>query len=488
MNRTAIIGGGISGLTLALLLREKGHDVRLFEASDEPGGAIRTTRSPDGWMAEWGPNTIIESSGRIKRLVAMLDLEQRRRYPDSAANKRYIVRGGRMVPVPDSPAALLGTPLLSASAKLSILREPFRRRSRNDHDESLADFVRRRLGEEFLKWPIDALVGGIYAGNPERLSVRHAFPRLALLEEQHGSMILGQLKGGIRRPPGSDEIPRNKAEIFSFDDGLQVLPETISRQLGDAVSFGSAVERIHQEPPDATSPTRQGRRWQLHLSGELQPQDFDTVVYAGTSFGLSGMALPESLSGLLAPVCDIPHPPVTSFTMGFRRSDIAHPLDGFGVLVPGIEGFSILGTLFTSTLFPNRAPDGHVTLTTYLGGSRQPEIAGMDEEKQAALVLADLRKLLGLSGEPLYRHRIHWPRAIPQYETGFGRFLELMDRAEREHPGFYLAGNYRTGISVGDTINAAFDLAERIAGEPGTDQAGKQGGAQVDSGQDDGKK
>jgi protoporphyrinogen/coproporphyrinogen III oxidase len=461
MNRTAIIGGGISGLTLALLLREKGHDVRLFETSDEPGGAIRTTRSPDGWMAEWGPNTIIESSGRIKRLVSMLDLEQRRRYPDAAARKRYIVRGGRMVPVPDSPARLLGTPLLSASAKLNILCEPFRRRSQNEQDESLAGFVRRRLGEEFLKWPIDALVGGVYAGDPERLSVRHAFPRLALLEEQHGSLILGQLKGGIRRPAGSDEIPRNKAEIFSFDDGLQVLPEAISRCLGDAVSFGSAVAKVTHAAP----PGRQGR-WRIHLSGEPQPQDFDTVVYAGTSYGLNNIVLPESLAGLLAPVGDIPHPPVTSFTMGFRRGDIAHPLDGFGVLVPGIEGFSILGTLFTSTLFPNRAPDGHVTLTTYMGGSRQPEIANLDEERQAGLVLSDLRKLLGLGGEPLFRHRIHWSRAIPQYETGFGRILEKMDRAEREHPGFYLAGNYRTGISVGDTINAAFDLAERIGAAP----------------------
>jgi protoporphyrinogen/coproporphyrinogen III oxidase len=153
--------------------------------------------------------------------------------------------------------------------------------------------------------------------------------------------------------------------------------------------------------------------------------------------------------------------------MGFRRGDIAHPLDGFGVLVPGIEGFSILGTLFTSTLFPNRAPDaGHVTLTTYMGGSRQPEIASRDEERTGRTGAVGVSgNCVGLRGEPLFRHRILWSRAIPQYETGFGRFLELMDQAEREHPGFYLAGNYRTGISVGDTINAAFDLADRIAAE-----------------------
>ncbi len=495
MAHIGIIGAGISGLTLALLLTEKGHSVRVFEASDLPGGAIKTTRNRDGWLAEWGPNTIIESSGRIKRLVSMLDLEKRRYYPDSAAKKRYIIRDGKMVAVPVSLMELVRTPLLSRSAKFSILREPFRRRAKN-HDlhttdapetissgtdsslsrkpgrseESLAGFVRRRLGEEFLKWPIDALAGGIYAGDPERLSLRHAFPRLALLEEQHGSLILGQIKGGVRRPPGSDEIPRNKAEIFSFDDGLQVLPDTICSRLGDSLSFSSRVAGI-----DMITDPEQGRkinnddacytrRWRIHFVNRQEPsQEFDKIVYAGTAYGIKSITLPEKLSDVVAPVADIPHPPVVSLTLGFRRQDVAHPLDGFGMLIPGVEKFPILGTLFTSTLFPNRAPDDeHVTLTTYLGGSRQPEIAEKSEDEQIKLVIASLHKLLGLHGEPLFRHRILWSRAIPQYELGHGRFLSLMDRAEHDHPGFYMAGNYRTGISVGDTINAAFDLADRI--------------------------
>ena len=485
MAHIGIIGAGISGLTLAFLLREKGHTVRVLEASDQPGGAIRTTRDNGGWMAEWGPNTIIESSGRIKRLVSMLDLDERRCYPDDSAKKRYIVRDGRMVAVPGSLWELVRTPLLSRSAKLSILREPFRRRFRSGqqsqqagsslhaapgtnfhaNDESLAGFVRRRLGEEFLKWPIDALVGGIYAGDPERLSVQHAFPRLALLEEQHGSLILGQLKGGVRRPPGSDEIPRNKAEIFSFDDGLQVLPEVISTRLGDSVILNSRVagiEMIRTEAPDNESNATS--RWRITFTDPQKPPlTFDSVIYAGTSHGLKAIKIADSLSETVSPVADIKHPPVVSLTLGFHRPDVRHPLDGFGVLVPGIEGFPILGTLFTSTLFPNRAPDGdHVTLTTYLGGTRQPEIAEKCEDEQVKLVLESLRALLGLRGEPLFRHRILWAHAIPQYETGFGRFLSLMDRAEREHPGFYMAGNYRTGISVGDTINAAFDLADRI--------------------------
>ena len=552
MARIGIIGAGISGLTLAFLLQNKGHNVRVFESSSGPGGAIRTTRTGDGWVAEWGPNTIIESSGRIKKLVSMLGLEKRRCYPDAAANKRYIVRGGKVIAVPGSFMELIRTPLLSPSAKISILGEPFRRkaeyyRSGNAEksnrgkklrnvsldvssgtspanplqaplgrspgespadsfqgprsgpgDESLADFVRRRLGDEFLKWPIDALVGGIYAGNPERLSVRHAFPRLALLEEQHGSLILGQIKGGIKRPPGSDEIPRNKAAIFSFDTGLQLLPETLSNHLGDSVIYGQRVVGVElirtgkpkddslsgadlnssegriQHDGDPHGPDTDRELWKINLAepehdaGKSAGPDnlFDAIVYAGTAFHLKEMHFPDSMARLLEPVTDIPHPPVVSLTLGFRRQDMEHKLDGFGMLIPGVEGYPILGTLFTSSLFPDRAPDAdHVTLTSYLGGTRQPEIAEKDEDEQVRLVTRTLRELIGLRGEPVFRHRVHWPKAIPQYEIGFGRILDSMDRLEQGHPGFYLAGNYRTGISVGDTINAAFDLAGRIDAE-----------------------
>ncbi len=464
MAHIGIIGAGISGLTTALLLRRKGHSVSVFDGSDQAGGAMRTARDEAGWIAEWGPNTIIESSGRIKRLISILNLEDRRIYPGSLAQKRYIVRDHKMVAVPASFRQLLSTPLLSRSAKLAVLREPLVRRKQGESapDESLADFVRRRLGEEFLNWPIDALVGGIYAGDPELLSVKHAFPRLALLEEQHGSLIVGQLKGGVKRPVGSDEIPRNKAAIFSFDRGLQVLPETLRDHLGDAVRFGSRVTGI--------SAVDSGRHWKVTLTGsDNPPETFDALIYAGTAYGLQDIKIPEELALFLSPLTEIAHPPVVSLTLGFRREDIAHPLDGFGVLVPGVENFSILGTLFTSSLFPNRAPDrNHVTLTTYLGGMRQPEIAEKGQEEQVKRVIDALHSLLGVTGEPLYQHRILWSKAIPQYQVGYGRLLELMNRAEHDHSGFYLSGNYRTGISVGDSINAAFDLAERVHRDIGT--------------------
>ena len=463
-SRIGIIGAGISGLTIAWLLRKNGYDVRVYEASDQPGGAMKTTRHPDGWLAEWGPNTIIESSERIKKLISLLGLERRRRYPNDHAKKRYLVRGGETVAAPDSLKTFLTTPLLSRRGKWQVLREPFIRKrpassSDGNHsenqDESLADFVRRRLSDEFLKWPIDALAGGIYAGDPEQLSVRHAFPRLAMVEEQHGSLILGQLKGGVKRPPGSDEIPRNKAAIFSFDEGMQVLPNTLADQIGDDLTTHCRI----------TSIDRDGTKWVIRSGGANQAETFDKIIYAGTAHGLANITFPDELASLLQQVSDITHPPVVSLTLGFRRADITHPLDGFGMLVPGIEQFPILGTLFTSSLFSNRAPDSeHVTLTTYIGGMRQPEMARKPEEEQVRATIDSLNQLIGLSGEPLFRHRTYWPRAIPQYHVGFSRYLALMNRAEQKFPGFFLAGNYRTGISVGDSINAAFDMAERVMG------------------------
>ncbi|MEX0681765.1 MAG: protoporphyrinogen oxidase [Balneolales bacterium] len=475
MAKIGIIGGGISGLVIAFLLQQKGHSVRVFERSDQAGGAMKSTREPSGWVAEWGPNTILESSGRIQKLITILELEAKRRYVSPDAKKRYVVRNGSMVAVPESPGKLVRTSLLSRHAKFRLLREPFIRRKRSSTDESVADFVRRRLGEEFLQWPVDALVGGIYAGDPEKLSIRHGFPRLAQLEEQHGSLLLGQIKGGVKRPATSDEIPRNKAQAFSFDDGLQALPEALCNKLGRSIALQSPVSSVHTQGTNdipaswkyrasADQDKPAGSRWQIKFpSGSNRPETFDAMVYAGPAHGMDSILFPDSMKSSIKKLAGINYPPVVSLTLGFRRSQIEHTLDGFGVLVPGIEHFPILGTLFISSLFEKRAPDPeHVTLTSYLGGTRQPEIALKPEDEQIRLVMESLQKLIGLRGDPVYRHRILWAKAIPQYHIGYHRYLEAMDEMERTHPGFYLAGNYRTGISVGDTINAAFDLAERI--------------------------
>jgi oxygen-dependent protoporphyrinogen oxidase len=169
---------------------------------------------------------------------------------------------------------------------------------------------------------------------------------------------------------------------------------------------------------------------------------------------------PARSLALLAQVC---YPPVASVVLGFRRQDVAHPLDGFGMLIPKIEGFNILGTLFSSSLFPNRAPAGHVTLTSYIGGVRAPGLALRSAEELVAMTMKDLRAILGVTGQPTFAHHVLYAKAIPQYSVGYGRFKDLMTQFEREAPGLFFAGHYRDGISLGDSLISGHNMADRIA-------------------------
>ncbi|HEY2124170.1 MAG TPA: protoporphyrinogen oxidase, partial [Chthoniobacterales bacterium] len=231
MKPVAIVGGGITGLTAAFRLRRQGIAVTLYEATDRVGGVIQSLQR-DGYLAEFGPNTILETSPKVASLVEDLGLAERRVYSDPAANNRYLVRHGRLIKMPESPLRFLMTPLFSPAAKLRLLMEPFIPPSDPAREESVAEFVRRRLGQEFLDYAIDALVGGIYAGDPEKLSVPQAFPKLYALEQKYGSLIKGQILGPRDRRK-SNEVAKSNARKLSFDEGLQVLPDTLRAQLVD---------------------------------------------------------------------------------------------------------------------------------------------------------------------------------------------------------------------------------------------------------------
>ena len=453
MKSVGIIGCGITGLTAAFRLLQKNIPVTLYEAGLRVGGVIQSL-SQDGYLAEFGPNTILETSPVIGSLIRDLGLDARRLYSDPHAKNRYLVRGGKLVALPDSPGAFLATPLFSMQAKLRLFVEPFIRRGRTDREESVAEFVLRRIGREFLDYAINPLVGGIYAGDPARLSVRHAFPKLLEVEREYGSLILGQILGARKRRRRA-EVSKQDAKKISFDGGLQVVIDALQTRLGDAVRLGSAVTGVEQTPAGWTLTVRQDGRETRH--------EHDAVLFAGTAYALAELPLNTARPIDLSPLAAIRYPPVASVVLGFRREDVAHPLDGFGVLVPQVEGFQILGTLFSSSLFPHRAPAGHVTLTTYVGGMRQPELASLDAESLVALVCKDLQRLLGVRGAPTFRHHVLFRRAIPQYEVGYGRFKDLMNEAEARAPGFFLAGNYRDGISLSDSIVAGHNAAERLS-------------------------
>ncbi len=452
MKPVAVIGGGITGLTAAFYLQRGNIPVTLYESSSRAGGVIQSLRR-DGYLAEFGPNTILETSPKIGQLVKDAGLQGRRLDPSPTSEARYVVRYRRPVEMPGSPLGFFTTPLFSAKAKLAVLREPFVAAKRDGSEESIAQFVIRRLGQEFLDHAIDALVAGVYAGDPYKLSVPHAFPKLAQLEEKYGSLIKGQILGGRERKKRG-EVAKDRAPKFSFDEGLQVLPDTLCLLLGSNVQLNTTVE--------AAVRSSDGWRLTLNQGGTEKQAEHSAVLYTGTAGGLAALAIRSEASPSLASLSEVRYPPVASVVLGFRREDVTHPCEGFGMLIPKIEGFKILGTIFSSSLFPNRAPAGHHTLTSYIGGERYPELAFLPEEKLYETVCEDLRVLLGVKAAPTFRHTVLYSKAIPQYNLGFGKYRELMTQFERQAPGFYLAGHYRDGVSLGDSIVSACKAAERM--------------------------
>jgi oxygen-dependent protoporphyrinogen oxidase len=452
MNSVAIIGAGITGLTAGFYLQRKGIPVTIYEASSRAGGVIQSVRE-NGYLAETGPNTILETSPKISQLIQDAGLQSRKLIPDPTAEARYVVRYKRPIAMPGSPLGFFTTNLFSAKAKLAVLREPFVPARHDGKEESIADFVVRRLGNEFLDQAIDALVAGIYAGDPRKLSVTQAFPKLAQLEAKYGSLIKGQILGARERKRRG-EVAKDRAPKFSFDEGLQVLTDTLRQRLGDSVHLNTSVNRLIQTP--------EGWSLDVRENGHESRVEHSVVIYAGTAFKLADLHIETQEELSLSRFSEIRYPPVASLVLGFRREDVAHPCQGFGMLIPKVEGFKLLGTIFSSSLFPNRAPAGHLTLTSYIGGERYPELASLPHDKLVALASEDLRTLLGVKGKPTFEHSRFYPRAIPQYNVGFGAYRELMTNIESKAPGFFLAGHYRDGVSLSDSIVSGCNIADRI--------------------------
>ena len=455
MGAVAIVGGGVAGLTAAYRLKQRGVRVVVYEASERLGGSVRTSRS-EGYLAELGPNSLSTPSPALRGLLAELGLEPSLVAASPAAKKRYVVRKNRLLPLPMSPQDFLTTRLLSNGAKLAVFGEPLVDTGDSPVEESIATFVRRRFNQEIVDYVANPFVAGIYAGDPEQLSVRHALPKLYGLERTHGSII--KAFGGMMRARKRDADAATTAMaggMVSFRAGLQELPEALARELHAEIRLKAPVTQLRSGP----------KGWTVGAAFQ-QAELYDAVVYAAPAHRIDEIDLDFPAGDRVGTLASIGHPPVAVLVLGFRREDVAHPLDGFGFLVPEVERRHVLGVLFSSTLFPGRAPDEHVTLTAFVGGVRNPDLAHADQPTITARVMDDLRALLGAKGEPTFRAFHLWPKAIPQYDLTYGRFKDIMDEAERRNPGFALAGSYREGVALGEAIASGEEAAARVAALP----------------------
>ena len=431
---TAVIGGGLSGLVRARSLAARGEQVLLFEASREPGGVVRTEKR-DGYLLELGPNTV-RPTPELWRIVEELGLESEALLADPRT-PRFIDFGGRLHRLPASPAAFVATRLLTARGKLRLLAEPFVPRG-NTAGETVADFFARRAGREVAERLVEPFVSGIWGGRADRLAIADAFPSLARWERTSGSVARGAFAARRSRPKTA---PRGKRGLLSFRGGLSTLPRRLAEELGPAAHFGRRA--------DSLVPSGDG--WRLSVPGqEIRADRVCLAAPAPEAARLVDAFAPEASSALRA----IPHAPLAVLHVAAA----APPrLEGFGHLVVPQSHRRILGAIWSSALFPGRAPAGRALFTVYLGGARDP---GALELSDPALMDAASHDLaaVGLPGSLELIAVTRYPGAIPQYEFGHAGRMEKLAEAERQNPGLTFLGSYRGGVAVGDVVRSAAEL------------------------------
>ncbi|TDJ56970.1 MAG: protoporphyrinogen oxidase [Ignavibacteria bacterium] len=453
MNKKVIVlGAGISGLTTAYLLHKDGYDVTILEKNDKVGGSIETVIE-NGLLFDRGPNSALETTPLIAQLVDELNLSEQFIYANKKGNKRYILRNNKLHALAISPLAFIKSKLFSGKAKLRLLKEPFVGKSRDGYYQSIAEFVTRRLGQEFLDYAINPFVAGVYAGNPEDLSVKSAFPKLYALEEEYGGLIVGTIRS-IRKRKKRKEQSKPSAKILSFKDGMKVLPEAIANHLGNRVKLNAEVVSIRK--------TADGNYGVTYNEGEQSLTLLTDIILSTIPAYTAAELFGHFEDGIRKHLNAVYYPPVLVLYLAYNKDDIGQPLDGFGFLIPSKEEKSFLGAIWSSVLFPNRAEDNKASFTLFIGGSRNPGFIYDDEEELIKTVREEFEELMKIKGEPVHLAKRFWEKAIPQYTIGYVEHENYFDHFEKDYRGIFLSGNYRGGISVGDCIKNAELVLNKI--------------------------
>jgi oxygen-dependent protoporphyrinogen oxidase len=462
MKKAIVVGGGISGLATAYLLREKAKnsglelDVTLVEKENRLGGKIWSIKT-DGFLCEWGPNGFLDSKPQTLDLCAHLNVKERILRSNDNARRRFIYSDGVLHRLPESGPAFFKSNLISWPGKLRLAMEPFIPGPPTGIDETLASFGRRRLGDEALRKLIAPMVSGIFAGNPETMSLNSCFPRIAELEREYGSLVMAMIRLARkkRREQAEGKVVSGAAGpggiLTSFKNGIQELTDVLAEKLGsESIASGNTVTKISK---------RNSVPYLVQTdNGDM---DADVVILASPSHASTEILreLDPEMSLILH---QIPYASMVVVCFGYERERIEHDLCGFGYLITKEEGMNTLGTLWDSSIFENRAPEGMVLLRSMMGGACFPHRIDLSDDEVEKKVREDLRHTMGIKEAPsfirIYRH----PQAIPQYTTGHGARLAALEEKSTQHPGLFLTGNSYRGIGLNDCVAAALRAAEGV--------------------------
>lgn len=446
--RVIVIGGGISGLSTAFWLKQKGIDVRVLERSSRGGGLIRSEKV-DGFLMDHAANCVFNYLPEVNFLCQTLGLNSSQVLRQEVARKRYLVKNGIPTPVPMKMKDFITSDLWSLKGKLRLLLEPFIPRAENPDEETVSQFITRRFGREIFERSIEPYVAGTLSGDAEKSCVRSTFEQFSKMEDKYGSIIKGAIARKLKGVRTSCA-----AQVFSFRDGMEELPAALISYLGDSFLNNCLVSNLD----------RVGRQWAVKAERGGVEETFhaDSVIIAAPAWAAASMVEPLSynLSMLLG---GIEYSRMASIFFGFDRKDVEHKLDGIGCLVPKVErGFNTLGSLWSSTLFEGRSPHGKVLFTNYMGGMRNRDILNWSDGDMISSSFDDLRRTVGIRNMPVMTRLVRHERALPQYNLGHQMFLERLEEELNLLPGLHITGNFMKGVSVRACISQGRETAHKV--------------------------
>ncbi|HBG47360.1 MAG TPA: protoporphyrinogen oxidase [Deltaproteobacteria bacterium] len=473
MKRVVIIGGGIAGLATAWSLREHQGDcppfeIVLVERNPRFGGNIQTERV-DGFLVEGGPDCFLSEKPWAMELCKRVGLEDKLLNTNDKNRKTFVLSGGKLHVLPEGVILMIPTkilPLATSSliswpGKIRMAFDLFVPKRKEKGDESLGDFVRRRLGKEALDKIAEPLVAGVHAGDPETMSVRASFPKFVQLEEESGSLIRGMVRrmasaAAHRKPAPAGGAPKRKVTMFmTLRDGLTELIDTLSTRLkgmkDTVLKTGTAASSVEKA-------AGAGYRVNLVGGGSIEA---DAVVIAAPAWAASSMISAEDPE-LAKKLLTIPYVSTATVSIAFKRKDVSHPLDGFGFVVPRIEKRRIMAATWTSVKFAQRAPEDSVLLRCFVGGSKNAELVSLSDGEILKMVREELRDIMGIDAEPVLARVFKWRESMPQYTIGHEERIAWIDERLLGHPGLYLAGSAYHGIGISDSIRYGEVVAKRV--------------------------